>query len=259
MLEILFGSEAFAEVLLFLFVNRKGYGTQMHRLLGLSLTPVQKALLRLEKGGIVTSYFEGKTRVYSFDPHYPLLTPLEEMLKQAYALFSAEERKKYSVVREQSYLKGAAFLKKGPILKEFWDRLTKVREVSFVGNIYGREGRGQASVSVESVGPTCLHFQERGSWTSKDGQTSAFFNVFRWTLDRAECLLTVERLPFGEANPLLLFHLFPHENGTLVSIEAPSIDGGSVFGQAFWNRDYVRLTWRAIGPQKNAEMDYVYI
>ena len=73
MLEALCGNNSIQKVLMFLFVNGKCYGTQLHKTLKTPLTPIQKALERLEKGGILMSYYEGKTRVYQFDPAYPLL------------------------------------------------------------------------------------------------------------------------------------------------------------------------------------------
>jgi hypothetical protein len=86
MLDVSCGNKNVQKILLFLFVNGKCYGTQLHHLLKSSLTPIQKALLRLEKGGIILSNYEGKTRLYQFNPAYPLLTELEQLLKKAYTL-----------------------------------------------------------------------------------------------------------------------------------------------------------------------------
>lgn len=51
MLAALFGNQTIEKVLLFLLVNERSYATQIHAALGTPLTPVQHALLRLEKGG----------------------------------------------------------------------------------------------------------------------------------------------------------------------------------------------------------------
>ena len=54
MLEVLCGNKNVQRILVFLFVNGKCYGTQLHRSLGTPLTPLQKALNRLEKDGLIT-------------------------------------------------------------------------------------------------------------------------------------------------------------------------------------------------------------
>ena len=100
MLEALCGSQNIQKILIFLFVNNKCYGTQLHRALKTSLTPLQKALNRLEEGGIITSYFEGKTKLYQFNPAYPLLPELENLIKKAYTLLPAHEKKCYYVINE---------------------------------------------------------------------------------------------------------------------------------------------------------------
>ena len=73
MLQVLCGNKNVQRILIFLFVNGRGYGTLLQRSFKTSLTPVQKALERLERGGLLTSYYEGKTRLYQFNPAYPLL------------------------------------------------------------------------------------------------------------------------------------------------------------------------------------------
>ena len=100
MLEGLCGNQNIQKILLFLFVNGKCYGTQLHRSLNTPLTPLQKALNRLEKGGLISSYYEGKTRLYQFNPGYPLLNELELLLKKAYTLLPADNKKAYYVIKE---------------------------------------------------------------------------------------------------------------------------------------------------------------
>lgn len=88
MLEGLCGNKNVQRILFFLFVNGKCYGSQLHKALKTSLTPLQKALSRLEKGGVIMSAYEGKTRMYQFNPSFPLLNELEPLLKKAYTLYS---------------------------------------------------------------------------------------------------------------------------------------------------------------------------
>src|SRR5690242_13014459 len=99
-LEVLFGNKNVQRILIFLFVNGKCYGTQLHRSLNTALTPIQKALNRLEKGGLITSYYEGKTRLYQFNPTYPLMNELEQLLKKAYTLLPPHNKREYYVMKE---------------------------------------------------------------------------------------------------------------------------------------------------------------
>lgn len=93
MLKSLFGNRNVERILLFLFVNERCYGTQLQTLLRVPLTPIQKALLRLEKEGILQSDYEGKTRIYRFHPSCPLRWELEALLKKAYTLLPPQEKK----------------------------------------------------------------------------------------------------------------------------------------------------------------------
>jgi len=86
MLHTLFGNRNLERILLFLFVNEKCYASQLQILLEVPLSPLQNALARLEKGGVISSSFEGKSRVYQFAPAYPFLQELESILRKAYTL-----------------------------------------------------------------------------------------------------------------------------------------------------------------------------
>ena len=104
MLEVLFGTKNVKKILLFLFVNGSCYGTRLHKLLKAPLTPLQKTLIRLEKGGLLMSYFEGKTRLYQFNPSNPLLSELENLLKKAYTELPPQEKKQYLFVKKDGGL-----------------------------------------------------------------------------------------------------------------------------------------------------------
>lgn len=60
MLASLFGNRNLERILLFLFVNETCYGNQLQSLLHVPLTPIQRALERLERGGVVQSYYQGR-------------------------------------------------------------------------------------------------------------------------------------------------------------------------------------------------------
>jgi len=261
MLENICGSQNVKKILLFLFVNGKCYGTQMHRLLSTPLTPIQKGLERLEKGGIVRSYYEGKTRVFQFNPAYPLLEELEQLLKKAYILLSVEEKKSFCLVREQRYLKTALYKNHEQVLIAFWQRLALVKELIFNAKTKTKEGwngKGSAEVVVAKEKDHVLIFHEKGTWKGKSHQEMDFSNIFRWTLDRVNCLISLEHLRHGVQHPVFLFHLTPSENGTLISVDSHLFEGDTYFGQGFYDQHSLRLNWRVIGPHKNEEIDYYY-
>lgn len=125
MLEPLFGTKNVQNILLFLFVNGTCYGSQLQRALKTALTPIQKGLSRLEKGGIIMSESEGKTRLYRFHPSYPLLPELEILLKRAYQLLSSQEKKLYYYFKVNTHLKPLEPASKLHVLQELWERLKK--------------------------------------------------------------------------------------------------------------------------------------
>src|SRR5690349_21708486 len=165
MFELLFGTQNVQKVLLFLFVNGKCYGTQLQKLLKTSLTPIQKALLRLEKGGIILSHYEGKTRIYQFNPAFPLLAELEQLLRKAYTLLPAQEKKSFCCIKPDSRKKDLKQQESEQLFTLYWERLTKVKQLSFSARSRSKEegrwnGGGGGEVVVKKESGTVLFFQE---------------------------------------------------------------------------------------------------
>ena len=157
MLEVLCGNKNVQRILIFLFVNGKCYGTQLHRSLKTPLTPLQKALNRLENGGLITSYCEGKTRVYQFNPAYPLMNELEQLLKKAYTLLPAHIKKDYYVIREDPKISMSNRESKVQVLMAFWERLMSVNKLTFHAKTKSKEekgwnGKGQGEVIITKAG-----------------------------------------------------------------------------------------------------------
>jgi len=250
MLESLCGSRNVQKILLFLFVNGKCYGTQLHRMLSTSLTPLQKALLRLEKGGIITSYYEGKTRLYQFNPAYPLLGELEILLKKTYTLLSPKDKKQYVMHGQetpQKESKGVALL--------FWNKLATIEHLLFTTK---DRWTGKGEVTVTKEGDNALIFQEKGSWKGEYGEAVDFSNTFRWTLDRPSGMISLEHLRRGVNHPVFLFHLAPTGPRKMSSVDTHLCGGDVYFGQVFFDNHGLRFNWRVIGPKKNQEMNYYY-
>jgi hypothetical protein len=95
MLESLFGNESIERVLFFLLRNGTCYALQLKKQFGTALSPLQQALLRLEKGGILVSTQAGKTRVFQFNPRYLFRRELCSFLERVYDTLPEEIKKKY--------------------------------------------------------------------------------------------------------------------------------------------------------------------
>lgn len=263
MLEVLCGNKNVQRILLFLFVNGRCYGTQLHRSLKTPLTPVQKALNRLEKGGLITSYYEGKTRLYQFNPAYPLMAELEQLVKKAYTLLPANKKKDYYVAKDDSNEGSVCHENKTPILLAFWHKLSAVKNLSFNAKTKSKEepgwdGRGQGEVVTTREGSNVLIFNEKGMWQNKQGTEVSFSNVFRWTLDCHAGVISLEHLRRGADNPVFLFHLAPSNKHSLSSVDSHLCGGDTYFGQIHFDPNSLRLNWRVIGPKKNETIDYYY-
>lgn len=129
MLEDLFGNPVIEKVLFYLLVNKKCYPSQLKKVFQVPLYSFQRALLRLEKGGIIVNNKEGKTLMYQFNPRYPFLEELTKFLKRAYESFPEEFRIKYyePIVRTRPRRHGKPLkesknknLKSYKTIEDFW-------------------------------------------------------------------------------------------------------------------------------------------
>jgi len=256
----LFGNKNVQKVLLFLFVNNKCYGAQLQRLLGVPLTSLQNALMRLEKAKILSAYCEGKTKFYQMNPAYPLLGELELLLKKAYTLLAPQEKKLYSLVQQEMLEKRVY----NPFLLGIWDRFKTVREFTLharsrLKEEIGWNGGGRGHVLVVQESDNVLIFHERGEWREGPNQNMAFSNTFRWTLDRLAGMISLEHLRLGPANPVFLFHLAPSDPNLLASVDSHLCEEDVYLAHVGLDRSQVKLSWRVIGPKKNEEMEYFYV
>lgn len=259
MLGRLFGNRNVERVLLFLFVNGRCYASQVSRRLQVALTPIQKALDRLEKGEVVFSHYEGKTRLYQFNPGYPLVSDLESLLKSAYTHLPAGEKRLYMIPDALP----SSLANPLALVEEVWEQLQKVRTLSFQAKSNlrtegGWGGKGQGEVNATFDPEYRLCFEEEGAWRNARGEEFAFRNSYRWTLDRASSLLSLEHLRRGIEHPVFLFHLAPIEGKRLASVDSHLCGGDLYHGQLHLKQGCLRLHWRAIGPRKDEEMTIYY-
>lgn len=90
MLESVLGSLNCERALIFLAARDEGYAREIASFYATSLAPVQKQLDKLEAGGVLVSKTVGRTRLYQFNPRYPLLAELRAFLDKALAFYDQE-------------------------------------------------------------------------------------------------------------------------------------------------------------------------
>lgn len=82
MLEPIVGSASSEKVLMFILARREGYAREIARFFSTDLDPIQKQLAKHETGGILMSRSVGRTRLFSFNPRYPMIDELRALLQK---------------------------------------------------------------------------------------------------------------------------------------------------------------------------------
>lgn len=146
---------------------------------------------------------------------------------------------------------------------EAWERLRKMRELTFVARSHsaiatGWNGVGKGTVLVDLLDPVTMVFHERGAWTPDGGQEINFRNVFRWTLDSEGRSIRLEHLRFGADNPVYLFDLVPVCAEALEATEPHVCREDLYAARMEYDQDVIRLSWTITGPRKNESIAYVY-
>ena len=85
MLEYLFANKNVEKILIYLNLHAKANASELSRLFKSALDPVQKTLKKLEEGGLLASFLEGRTRVFQWNPRYPFLAEIQALAKKAYS------------------------------------------------------------------------------------------------------------------------------------------------------------------------------
>lgn len=101
MLEGLFGNIIIEKILFFLYVYTEGYPLGMAKVFGVPVNRIQQQLKRLENGGIVVSRLVGKVRLYTFNPRFPFLEELKELMAKAYEFVPENEKERYFRMRKR--------------------------------------------------------------------------------------------------------------------------------------------------------------
>lgn len=261
MLSALMGSKNIERILFFMLVNERCYGTQLHRLLGTPLTPLQKALSKLEKMGLIQSLYEGKTRFYRFNPVYPLKKEFELLLRKAYEILPVQEKRKYYILESAfSGTPSLEFKEYQDTLLECWNRLKSVGSLQTHAKLStdASAKQGKADVKVVEEGTSVLHFYESGVWQLEGDKELQFSNTLRWTLDISSGTIALEHLRRGASKPVFLFHLKPKKKSLLVSVDTHLCGSDTYFGQIQLGAQYLQLSWKIVGPKKNDRIESLY-
>lgn len=261
MLSALMGSKNIERILFFMLVNERCYGTQLHRLLGTPLTPLQKGLSKLEKTGVIQSLYEGKTRYYRFNPVYPLKKEFECLLRKAYEILPVQEKRKYYILESTfSASPSMEFKEYQETLLECWSRLKSVSSLQTHAKLSSDASgkQGKADVKVSEEGTSVIYFYESGVWEMEGDREIHFSNTLRWTLDLSSGTIALEHLRRGAAKPVFLFHLKPKKKSLLVSIDSHLCGSDAYFGQIQLGPQYLQLSWKIVGPKKNDRIESLY-
>ena len=101
MIEVILGSENAEKVLVFLFVRQKGNATEIAQYYDIAQSTAQNQLAKLENGGVLVSFLEGRTRVYEFNPRYAFLPELKALLEKAFQFYPPEEIERLKMNRRR--------------------------------------------------------------------------------------------------------------------------------------------------------------
>jgi len=95
MLEILFGNQNTERILFNLLIKEKCYAKELADRFDSAVYGFQTTLQKLEKAGILVSFKKGNMRNFQFNPRYPFLTELQQLLKKAYQFLPQKIKEKY--------------------------------------------------------------------------------------------------------------------------------------------------------------------
>jgi len=245
--------------LLFLLINESCYASEVQKALGIPLTPLQSILRKLEKAGVLISEVQRKTKLYRFNPAYPLLGELKSLLKKGFillpveakrALFSRKMHWRNSLKDHYAHQKRITLC-----LDAFWKRLAKVQRVSIQSQTVGQ---AFGDVQVSEKNKDSIIFMESGHWADQNPQIINFSNTIRWSIDHEAGMIALEHLRYGMDRPVFLFHLTPTGPNTLQSIDSHLCSDDCYFGRIEFTKQHIRFLWRALGPSKNEILHHTY-
>lgn len=95
MFEYLFSNKNVEKILMYLSLHEKANASELKKTFGTALDPIQKTLRKLEEGGLLVSFLEGKTRVFEWNPRYPFLVEVQSLIKKAFKFLPENMQQSY--------------------------------------------------------------------------------------------------------------------------------------------------------------------
>lgn len=95
MIKVLVGGDTAEKVLLYLTFYGEGYGQAIASTFDVSLSMVQKQLVKFEAGGILVSRLRGRVRFFEWNSKYPLRSDLLRLLRSNLELVPKKDKQKY--------------------------------------------------------------------------------------------------------------------------------------------------------------------
>jgi hypothetical protein len=106
MLEPILGSVNAERVLVFLLARGEGYARGIARFFGADPDSIQKQLVKFESGGVLSSKEVGRTVTYQFNPRYPFLPELKQLIEKALSHYPEEEQERLVMSRQRPRRRG---------------------------------------------------------------------------------------------------------------------------------------------------------
>jgi hypothetical protein len=106
MLIPLLGTENCERVLIFLLTRNEGYAREIAQFFNTNLYAIQRQCDKLESGGVLVSRMVGRTRLYQFNPRYPFLNELKQLLEKALSFYPEDVRENLVMNRRRPRKRG---------------------------------------------------------------------------------------------------------------------------------------------------------
>ena len=106
LLESLVGCTNAERILLFMAARDKGYAQEIAKTFDVAPSQVQRILDRRERDGMLVSNEIGRTRVYEFNPRFPLKDEVKAMFSKALMMYPDDIQKAVKKQRRRPRRKG---------------------------------------------------------------------------------------------------------------------------------------------------------
>jgi len=101
MLEYLFSNKNVEKILIYLCFHEKANASQLSQTFNTALDPIQKTLRKLEHGGLLVSFLEGRMRVFQWNPRYPFLVEIQALAKKAYRFLPIDKQESFQMTKRK--------------------------------------------------------------------------------------------------------------------------------------------------------------